>query len=238
VTDSAPILRLPEELLFRAGEHLAALGPLELRAGDWVAIAPETPDPPPEGGTALARLLATLGAPAGGSIELFGGPPHARDYMDLLRLRARLGFVPGQGGLLSNRTLRDNIALPLSVHGKLSHAQEDARVAELVARFDLARAARLRPHEVDGPTRFRACVARALALDPEWLVVEGIGAFEAETPGSIAWQRLLEYRSGRPCAAAVCLARPRPAFERWLADHGGRVVRYRLLQDSERTTGS
>lgn len=228
----SPILHAPGGLSFLVGGQEIGIEPLTLYPGQWIVLTPDREDLGPDLATAAARLFATLQSPHSGAIELFGKATQSLDYMGLLHLRSRLGFVQGHGGLLSNRSLQDNIALPLSVHGNVTHDEEVARVAEILARFDLDRVAALRPHEVDGITRFRACVARALALSPGWLVLEGIGAFEAETSASTTWRRLMDYMAGQTSAAVICLARPRPAFERWFADQGGKVVPYRLFTES------
>jgi D-methionine transport system ATP-binding protein len=225
-------LRLSFGLSFRTGTRTIGLDPLELRAGEWVVFSPARQALGADLATVVARLLATLGTPLSGTIELFGEATHELGYEALQKLRARLGFVQGHGGLLSNRNLRDNIALPLSIHGNVSAQEEDEQITETLKRFDLLRVALLRPHEVDGATRFRACVARALVLAPKWLVIEGIGDFEAETGASVTWARLLDYRNEKTGAAAVCLTRQSPAFERWLTDQGGQVVRYRLFSEA------
>ncbi len=227
-----PILCLETALSFRTGDRVIGIDPVTLRAGDWVVLTPARQALGADLATVVARLLATLGSPLSGKVELFGRPIGALKYIELQRLRTRLGFVQGHGGLLSNRSLRDNIALPLSVHGNVTHEEEETAVTAILERFDLVRVGALRPDEVDGATRFRACVARALSLSPHWLVMEGIGDFEAETGASLTWQRLMEYRAQGTSAAAICLTRQRPAFERWLSEQGGQVIRYRLFSEA------
>jgi ABC-type lipoprotein export system ATPase subunit len=225
-------LRLSSGLSFRTGNRTIGLDPLELREGDWVVFSPARQALGADLATVVARLLATLGSPLAGTIELFGQRTDTLSYPELQALRVRLGFVQGHGGLLSNRNLRDNIALPLSVHGNISAREEDEQMTETLKRFDLTRVGLLRPHEVDGATRFRACAARALVMSPKWIVIEGIGDFEAETGASVTWTRMLEYRNRQTSAAAVCLTRQSPAFERWLTDQGGQVIRYRLFSEA------
>lgn len=237
----SPVLELPDGLTFLAGGRTVGIEPLALYPGDWIALTPEEDQSGPDLASAAARILVTLASPLSGTLVVLGKATSTLDYMDLLHLRSRIGFVQGRGGLLSNRTLRDNIALPLSVHGRVTPEQEDQRVAEILAHFDLERFALLRPHEVDGITRFRACVARALSLSPDWLVIEDIGAFETETPESVTWRRLMDYRARSSSAAAVCLGRRRPTFESWFCSQGGRVLQYRLpagtSRDRERIHG-
>ena len=145
-------------------------------------------------------------------------------------MRTKLGFVVNRGGLLSNRTLEENIALPLSVHAQLDADEEVARARQLISELGLAGVGSRRPDECDGATRFRACVARALALKPQWIVIEGTGDFGLADER--AWARLEGYRQQTPSALAVCLLAPHPRFEEWFAARGGRVIRYRLLPEA------
>lgn len=224
-------LNLPSGLRFVAGSDQVVLEPLRVVAGEWLAITPSQDAVAESAAPPVARLLATLGEPLGGSIELFGKPLRGLPYAELQRLRPRLGFVPCRGGLLSNRTLAENITLPLSVHAGLSAPEEAARLARILEDHDLAHVAQRRPDEVDGATRFRACVARALALRPSWLVIEGRGDFAMG--GARSWQQLEAHRAAVPSALVACLRAPDPGFESWLQARGARVLRYHPLRPGQ-----
>src|SRR5262249_49864129 len=150
---------------------------------------------------------------------------------ELSGIRAQVGLVPGTGGLLSNRSLRDNIALPLSVHAALSPDAEARIVAQALQRFGLQGVADLYPHEVSGKARFRACAARATVLLPPLLIVESSGDFVSEADPGPTWTQLADGGTRERAALAACLSRPEPAFETWFRARGGSVLRYRL--DSE-----
>lgn len=227
---SQPTLRLPAGLQFHTGGRVAALDALEAQPGDWIVISPEPGAEAEEAAPPVARILATLASPAAGTVELFGENVASLPYAGLQRVRSLLGFVVCWGGLLSNRTLQENIALPLSVHGRLSAADEGARVMQLLDQLDLTHVAGRRPEELDGALRFRACVARALVRTPPWIVIEGPGDFGQ--PRSRTWDLLDTYRLNAPAAIAVCLHGPRPGLEEWIAARGGRVVRYRLQPEA------
>ena len=221
-----PILRLTDGLWFEGGPHAWALPPLRLGPDEWAALAPAGSDPVVDPSGPLARTLATLARPSRGTVELLGRDVYKIPYPELQRLRARLGYVQGYGGLLSNRTLRENIALPVSVHGGRSFVEEESYIDRMIAAYALAPLAHLRPSDVDGATRWRTCVARALVLEPSLVVLEGIGDWEMDRGRGVTWSRLREYREKRTSAAVICLSRQNPAFEAWFLDEGGIVVPY------------
>jgi ABC-type methionine transport system ATPase subunit len=229
VSEELAIFRVRRALSLRASGRALGLDALTVNAGESVALVPPKGVLGADLATTVARVLVTIRPPDAGSVELLGHEPGTLSYLELSRLRTRLGFVQGHGGLLSNRSLRDNVALPLAVHLR---RDEEETVSELLVRFDLTRVAELRPHQVDGATRFRACAARALVLSPRWLVVEGVGDFDAEAGPSLTWQRLFAYQVKAQAALAVCLARPMPGFEAWFSAQGGRLLRYRLLTEA------
>ena len=113
-----------------------------------------------------------MSEPALGAVELFGQNIYQLAHGDRQRLRARIGFVHGHGGLLFNRTVQENIALPVSVHAGLSAIDEQAVVERILRSFALDPVANLLPHEMDGSTRWRVCLARALVLNPKLLTAD------------------------------------------------------------------
>jgi predicted ABC-type transport system involved in lysophospholipase L1 biosynthesis ATPase subunit len=212
-----------------------ALDPTQLHAGERLLVAPEGDALGHDLAAAVARVLCSLSQPSRGSVELFGRPTSALDDLQLSELRARLGFVPGSGGLLSNLSLRANIALPLSVHAALSLDAEARSVEQALQGFGLLSAADHHPHEVSGKARFCACAARATMLSPPLLIVESSGDFVSEADPGPTWSQLARYCAQQGAAMVVCLARPEVAFETWFRAQGGSVLRYRLDSEPPRT---
>ena len=224
--ERGPVLRLTDGILFEAGPYSWRVEPLRIRLGEWVAFVPRGPDPVVDPAGPLARILASLMRPSRGTVEIDEKDVYRLAYRDVQRLRADLGFVQGYGGLLSNRTIRDIVALPLSVHGKLSMAEETRRVVDFLEVFALDQVGDLKPHDVDGATRWRACLARSLILSPRWVVMEGIGDWEMDRGRGVAWGRFREYRARKSSSGAICLSRKNPEFEAWFQSEGGIVVEY------------
>ena len=225
------VLKLMDGLRFSAGPDYWTLEPLKLSAGAWMAMTPGGDEPVVDPSGKLAFILATMAEPIRGNVALFGQDVYRLDYSDRLRLRARIGFVHGYGGLISNLTVRENIALPVSVHGKMTTADKVARADQILKRFALEKVANLQPHRMDGATRWRACLARALVLEPEWLVLEGLGNWEMDRGRSKGWTCLLEQQSKGRMATAICLPRQNPEFESWFKELNGEVVCYTRLED-------
>ncbi len=113
-----------------------------------------------------------LGRPPAGRVEVFGAPIGALPYYDLLLFRRRVGYHPAGDGLLQNLTLRDNVALPLRFASDHRLAEVDGRVGQLLEDFRLRSVADLRPAQANEEDRRRAALARAVALDPDLVVLE------------------------------------------------------------------
>lgn len=132
-----------------------------------VAIGDEDSGVHDLGGWALG-----LGTPPAGRVEVFGAAIGALPYYDLLLFRRRVGYHPVGDGLLQNLTLRDNVALPLRFASDHRQAEVDGRVSQLVEDFRLRSVAGLRPAQANEEDRRRAALARAVALDPDLVILE------------------------------------------------------------------
>jgi ABC-type transporter Mla maintaining outer membrane lipid asymmetry ATPase subunit MlaF len=121
----------------------------------------------------LGRWAMALGQrPPAGAVLVFGLDMRTLSYARLLLFRRRLGYLMAGDGLLQNLTLRANIALPLNYASDHREKEVAGRVEQLLSDFRLQASRNLRPAEANEEERRRAAVARAIALDPELLVLE------------------------------------------------------------------
>lgn len=134
------------------------------------------------GKSTLLRIAAGLLAPSRGEILLEGQALRAP--------QKRIGLVFQQPALLPWRTVRDNIALPLEMM-RLSPTDIRARTADLLALVGLVGFEHEYPIHLSGGMAQRAALARALAQNPEVLLLdEPFGALDALTRERMAAELL------------------------------------------------
>lgn len=115
--------------------------------------------------------------------------------LPVLELRRRMGYAIQSIGLFPHWTVAQNIATVLQLQ-KWSRSQRDARVDELMALLGLDPSLRDRfPHQLSGGQQQRVGVARALAADPEVLLMdEPFGALDPVTRGALQQEMVRIHR--------------------------------------------
>lgn len=123
------------------------------------------------GKSRLLRVVAGTERPVRGQVRVGGRDIWPGDGALSLTGRVRVGFTFASGGLLSNLSLRENVALPLRFLG-IPAIEVRRRTDEALDRLGLERVAGLRPHAVSAAARKHANLARALALEPELVLLD------------------------------------------------------------------
>ncbi|HZD04928.1 MAG TPA: dipeptide/oligopeptide/nickel ABC transporter ATP-binding protein, partial [Longimicrobiales bacterium] len=128
------------------------------------------------GKTTVARTLLRLVEPTAGEIRFDGQDVRSLDRRALraFRRRAQMVFQDPYGSLNPRMTVGEAVAEVLRVHGLAgSRTARDRRVGELLERVGLRPdLARHHPHQLSGGERQRVGIARALAVEPELLVLD------------------------------------------------------------------
>ena len=141
------------------------------------------------GKTTSLKLVNRLLSPTSGEVRVKGAP---NGNVDLIRLRRSIGYVIQDVGLFPHFTVERNIGLVPKIEGWPAD-RIHARVEELLQTVGLARDIASRyPHQLSGGQRQRVGVARALAADPEILLMdEPFGALDPLTRDELQREFLL-----------------------------------------------
>jgi oligopeptide/dipeptide ABC transporter ATP-binding protein len=127
------------------------------------------------GKTTIAKLVLLLEQPTAGTIRFAGRDiaTGSRAALKAYRRQAQAVFQDPYASLNPRLRVRTIIAEPLRAHGEGDSTSIAKRVAALLDTVGLPRAAAdLYPHEFSGGQRQRIAIARALALNPRFLVLD------------------------------------------------------------------
>jgi osmoprotectant transport system ATP-binding protein len=132
------------------------------------------------GKTTTLKMINRLSEPTRGAVLVEG---KATVDWDPIRLRRRTGYVLQEAGLFPHFTIERNVALVPDLEN-WSEVKTRARTTEMLELVGLPpeKFARRFPHELSGGQRQRVGVARALAANPDLLLLdEPFGALDAIT---------------------------------------------------------
>jgi phospholipid/cholesterol/gamma-HCH transport system ATP-binding protein len=176
---SDPVLEADVPVLEARGLAIAAGGQLvqrglnfSVRRGEVLAIA----GPSGCGKSTLLRHLAGLERPLAGQVLCDGLDLNAGSDEEQAALRRRLGVMFQAGALWSSMSVGENLMLPLRLFTPLPRAERERQARFKLALVGLDGAFDLRPAQLSGGMKKRAALARALALDPEVLLLDEPGS--------------------------------------------------------------
>ena len=141
---------------------------LDVKPGEFVSLI----GPSGCGKTTLLRTIADLEQPTTGDISVNGVSPHEA------RMSRAYGYVFQAAALYPWRTIARNVSLPLEIMG-LDGATRQKRVAENLELVNLQGFENKFPWQLSGGMQQRASIARALAVEPDLLLMdEPFGALD------------------------------------------------------------
>lgn len=125
-----------------------------------------------QGKSTLLQILAGLEMPQSGSLYINDKNVLELTFEEFLPYRLAMGYSFDYGGLISNRTVFENLILPLSYHKVLSDKESKDRVDEIINIFDIKKFANERPAHIPGRVRKLTCLLRALVMRPQLLLMD------------------------------------------------------------------
>ncbi|WP_404431611.1 amino acid ABC transporter ATP-binding protein [Microbacterium lacus] len=154
---------------------------LELAAGEVVAVIGASGS----GKSTLLRCLNLLEPIDDGQI-LLGGEDISDPRVGANRVRARFGAVFQSFNLFPHLSVLDNVTLASRVVHRMPRAEAEAKAMGLLDRVGLTGLARSHPDRLSGGQQQRAAIVRAIATDPEILLLDEItSALDPELVGEV-----------------------------------------------------
>ncbi len=127
------------------------------------------------GKTTVGRAILRLIEPDAGRVTLDGADVLGLGARELraLRRRMQIVFQDPYGSLNPRMTVQQTLAEPLAIHRLAAGPEAERRISSLLEEVGLDPAfARAYPHELSGGQRQRVGIARALSVEPQFLVLD------------------------------------------------------------------
>ncbi|MDO5042215.1 MAG: ABC transporter ATP-binding protein [Slackia sp.] len=146
--------------------------------GEFVGIM----GPSGSGKSTLLNCISTIDSVSSGSIRIAGRDITTLSSKEVSRFRRdELGFVFQDSNLLDTLTVRENIALALTIkHTPTSEI--DGRVSDIAARLGIEEVLEKYPYQISGGQKQRAAAARAVIARPSLVLAdEPTGALDSKS---------------------------------------------------------
>lgn len=188
---------------------------LAIERGEYVVLT----GPSGSGKSTLLSILGLLEDVTSGSYYLRGRDVSRMSFTEKAKVRnMEIGFVFQNFNLISELSVADNVALPLTFRSGMSAKERGKRVATALEQVGLTQLAYGKPSELSGGEQQRVAVARALAGTPSILLAdEPTGNLDTEN-GQAIMSLLSELHTE---GSTICLITHEP---RWI-ERDRRVIR-------------
>ena len=179
------------------------------------------------GKSVTLRHIISLVRPDRGRVFVHGDEISALAGAELSRVRRKIGFLFQNAALFDSISVGENVAFPMRRHTKMKDEEIRKRVLERLEAVGLEREHDKMPADLSGGMRKRAGLARAMALDPQVLLVDEPSAgLDPITADEI--DELLLDRKTRGGVTLIVVTHNIPSARR-LGDrlamlHGGRII--------------
>ena len=206
-SESAPVISVKNvDKIFNVGSPNAVTAltgiNLDIRPGEFVSFI----GPSGCGKSTLLRVIADLTKPTAGQVSVNGKTP------EQARLDREYGFIFQAATLYEWRTITKNVQLPLEIMG-YSESERQERAQRMLEMVELGRFGNHYPNQLSGGMQQRASIARALAVEPDMLLMdEPFGALDEIVRDHLNEQLLKLWAKTRKTVVFVTHSIPEAVF--------------------------
>jgi phospholipid/cholesterol/gamma-HCH transport system ATP-binding protein len=141
---------------------------LDVQSGETVVVL----GPSGTGKSVLLKHILGLIEADAGSIQVDGEEVVGRPEHELNQIRRRFGMLFQGAALFDSMTVGENVGLGLREHRALPHGEIAGRIRERLEWVGLAGVEQAKPASLSGGMRKRVGLARAIALDPQFILYD------------------------------------------------------------------
>ena len=208
------------DLTVARGETLAVLG----RSGTGKSV--------------LLKIIIGLEKPDEGSVNIHGQEITGINLVKLNAIRRKMGFLFQQAALYDSLTVEENVGFPLKHNTSMPESERRHRVKELLESVGMEGDLKKMPSDISGGMQKRVGLARALALDPDILLLdEPTAGLDPITSGEID-QLVLKLQKEHAMASIVVthdLQSAKTIAGRLALLHEGNIVIEGAFEDLEKS---
>ena len=128
--------------------------------------------PSGSGKTTLLTLIGALRGAQEGSIKVLDQELCNANQEQLVQTRRRIGYIFQAHNLLSFLTAKQNVQMPLTLHGNVTAKESDKKAIEILEAVGLGERINYYPENLSGGQKQRIAIARALVSHPQLVLAD------------------------------------------------------------------
>ena len=171
-----PLIELKNAGFTYGGQDILSEMTLRLQPGSFHFLT----GPSGSGKTTLLNLCYQALLPTTGMVRVFEQDVRAMTRDDIAKVRRRIGVVHQNCQFLDHLSVRENLALPLTVSGREDDVHP-SNIDDLLGWVGLTERGDALPPELSGGERQRAALARAIIMSPDLILAD-------EPTGNVDWE--------------------------------------------------